>query len=161
MRTRRQQIFTASTRQQGFTLIESMVALVVLSVGMLGISALFTQGLSSGRTAQYRSQAVNLVSDLADRIRANRTAQAAYAGVAANNNCDPLGGGGVDCAPVQMAAHDLFVWNQQVQQSLPTGQWLILFDPTTLPESYTIQVSWTEVGQGVIQHQMQIQVPPV
>ena len=161
MRTRRQQIFTASTRQQGFTLIESMVALVVLSVGMLGISALFTMGLSSGRTAVYRSQAVNLVSDLADRIRANRTAQAAYAGVAANNNCDPLGGGGVDCAPVQMAAHDLFVWNQQVQQSLPNGQWLILFDPATLPESYTIQVSWLEVGQGVIQHQMQIQVPPV
>ncbi len=161
MMTRRQQIFAASTRQQGFTLVEVMVALVVLSVGMLGIAALFTQGLSAGRTAIYRTQAVNLVGDLADRIRANRSAQAAYAGAAANNNCDPLGGGGVDCAPAQMAAHDLFVWDQQVQQGLPGGEWLVQFDAAALPPSYTIQVSWVEVGQGLIQHAMLIQVPSI
>ncbi len=138
-----------------------MVALVVLSMGMIGISALFAQGLNAGRSALYRSQVVNLIADLADRIRANRSGQAAYAGAAADNNCDPAGGGGVDCAPVQMAAHDLFVWNQRIQQSLPSGQWQIQFDPTTLPPSYTIQVSWVDVGRGLIQHQMQIQVPPI
>lgn len=159
---RRQQIFNARTRQQGFTLVEVMVALIVLSVGMLGIAALFTQGLSAGRTAIFRTQAVNLVSDLADRIRANRSAQAAYAGAAGDNNCDPLGGGGVDCAPAQMAAHDLFVWDQQVQQNLPDGEWLIQFNAAALPPSYTIRVSWAEVGQvALIQHQMLIQVPPI
>ena len=80
MMIRRQQIVNARTRQQGFTLVEVMVALIVLSVGMLGIAALFTQGLSAGRTAIFRTQAVNLVSDLADRIRANRSAQAARDG---------------------------------------------------------------------------------
>ncbi len=135
------------------------MALVVLSVGMLGIAGLFAQGLSAGRTAVYRTQAVNLIADLADRIRANRPGQAAYAGAAGNNNCDPPAV--VNCTPPQMAAHDLFVWNQQVQQVLPNGQWQILFNGATLPASFTIQVSWTEVGQGLINHQMLIQVPPI
>jgi len=146
--------------QSGFTLVEAMVSLVVLSVGMIGIAALYAQGLGAGRTAQFRTQAVNLVGDMADRIRANRRGLGAYAGGAANNGCDPQSGGGVNCAPAAMAAHDLFVWNQQVQQLLPNGQWQIQFDPATIPPTYTIQVAWDEVGQGQVQHQMQIQVPP-
>jgi type IV pilus assembly protein PilV len=147
--------------QTGFTLVEAMVSLVVLSVGMIGIAALYAQGLGAGRTAQYRTQAVNLVADMADRIRSNRRALAAYAGGAANNGCDPQTGGGIDCTPAQMAAHDLFVWNQLVQQQLPNGQWQIQFNPGALPPSYTIQIAWDEVGQGRVQHQMQIQVPPI
>jgi len=150
-----------SNSQSGFTLVEAMVSLVVLSVGMIGIAALYAQGLGAGRTALYRTQAVNLVADMADRIRANRSALVAYAGGAANNGCDPQTGGGINCAPAQMAAHDLFDWNQQVQQLLPNGQWQIQFNPGALPPSYTIQVVWDEVGQGQVQHQMQIQVPPI
>ncbi len=138
--------------QQGFTLVESMVSLVVLSVGMLGIAALYAQGLGAGRSALYRTQAVNLVADMADRIRANRVALVAYAGPASNNGCDPQGGG-VDCTPAEMAAHDLFLWNQQVQQLLPNGQWQVQFNGGTLPPSYTIQVTWDEIGQGTIMHQ--------
>lgn len=148
-------------RPYGFTLIEAMVSLVVLSVGMIGIAALYAQGLGAGRTALYRTQAVNLVGDMADRIRSNRLAQVAYAGAPANNGCDPQTGGGVDCAPAQMAAHDLFVWNQQIQQLLPNGQWQIQFNAGALPPSFLIQVTWDEVGQGQVQHQMLIQVPPI
>ena len=125
MRIRRQQISAAHISQRGFTLVEAMVSLVVLSVGMIGIAALFATGLSAGRTAQFRTQAVNLIADLADRIRANRVGQVAYAGAAANNNCMPLdgtAGGAVACAPALMAAHDLFSWDQQVQQVLPDGE---------------------------------------
>jgi type IV pilus assembly protein PilV len=148
-------------RQFGFTLIEAMVSLVVLSVGMIGIAALYAQGLGAGRTAQYRTQAVNLVADMADRIRANRRGLAAYGGAAGNNSCDPQSGGGVDCTPAQMAAHDLFIWNQQVQALLPNGQWLIQVNPAAVPPTYDIQVTWDEVGQGQVQHAMQIQVPPI
>ncbi len=142
-----------------------MVALVVLSVGMIGIAALFAQGLSAGRTAQFRTQAVNLIADLADQIRANRPGQAAYIGDSADNNCVPIdgtaGGGVVDCPPALMAAHDLFLWEQQVAQRLPDGEFDIQFDPTTLPPSFTIEVGWVEVGQGTITHAIQIRVPPI
>lgn len=144
---------------RGFTIIESLVALVVLSVGMIGTAALYSQGLGAARTARYRVQAVNLVADLSDRIRVNRLGLAAYAGGAANNNCDPAGG--ATCLPAQMAAHDLFVWDQQVRAVLPNGQWQVAFNGAVTPPSYTIQVSWDEVGVGRINHQMQIQVPPI
>ena len=47
-------------QQRGFGLVESLVALVVMSVGMIGIAALYGQGLGASRTALYRTQAVNL-----------------------------------------------------------------------------------------------------
>ena len=75
-------------------MVEAMVALVVLAVGMLGIAGLYVTTLRSGGGAIYRFQAVNLASDLADRIRANRTANVAYLGPAADNNC--YGAGAVD-----------------------------------------------------------------
>lgn len=145
-----------SAKQRGFSLIEAMVSLVVLSVGMMGIAAMYGQGLAATRTAQLRTQAVNLVADMADRIRVNRLGGAAYAGAATDNDCGP---GGVACTPAEMAAHDLFIWNTQVAQLLPNGDTDVTFNGATLPPSYTIQVSWDEVGQGTIQHQIVLQVP--
>lgn len=152
---------TTHQRERGFTIVEAMVALVVLSVGMIGVAALHGQGLGASRSAQFRSVAVNLSADMADRIRANRLAGAGYAGGAANNNCDPAGGGGVNCTPAQMAQHDLFVWNQQVTNSLPNGNWQIGFNPGTNPPTYTITVFWDEVGAPVnpVQHQVVLQLP--
>ena len=83
--------------QVGFTLIETMVALLVISVGMIGVAALHGQALSSSGVALRRSVAIGLASDIADRIRVNRAAGAAYQGAAADNNCAaPTGGGGAD-----------------------------------------------------------------
>ena len=135
------------SRESGFSLIEALVALVVLSVGMIGIAALHGQSLSAARTAQYRSVAIVLASDMADRIRLNRTAQAAYMGAPANNNCGPAGG--ANCAPAALAAYDLWVWNQEVTQRLPGGAWLVVVNPATVPPTYTITLSWSEVGQAL------------
>jgi len=52
--------------------VEVLVALIVLSIGMLGIAALYLEGLRATRDALVRTQAVALTADMADRIRANR-----------------------------------------------------------------------------------------
>lgn len=135
-------------RAGGFTLVEAMVALVVLAVGMLGIAGLYVTTLRSGGGAIYRMQAVNLAGDLADRIRANRTANVAYAGAAANNNC--YGAASVNCAPNLMAANDLFVWQQQVAAILPGGNAAVAVAGAAAPFTYTITVNWVEQG-GVAQ----------
>ena len=140
----------------GFSLIEAMVSLVVLSVGMIGIAALYGQGLGAGRTALYRSQAITLAADMGDRIRTNRLGAAAYGAAGANNGCDP--GGGVNCTPAQMAAHDLFLWGPQVAQLLPNGVGVVQY-AGGVPPTYTIQVTWQEVGLGPVTHQIVIQVP--
>ena len=144
--------------QSGFSLIEAMVTLVVLSVGMIGIASLYGQGLGAGRTALYRTQAVNLAADMADRIRVNRLAGAAYGGAAGNNNCDPPGA--VNCTPAQMAAHDLFRWQASVVALLPNGAGTVRFAAGT-PPTYTIVVSWQEVGLGVVNHTVNVSVPDI
>lgn len=142
--------------QSGFSLIEAMVSLVVVSVGMIGIAALYGQGLGAGRTALYRTQAVNLAADMADRIRVNRLGGANYGGAGANNNCDPPGA--VNCTPAQMAAHDVWVWTNQVAAQLPNGAGTVAVAGTS-PPTYTITVNWQETGLGPVAYQMAIRVP--
>ncbi|HEX9773028.1 MAG TPA: type IV pilus modification protein PilV [Steroidobacteraceae bacterium] len=118
---------------RGFTLVEGLIALLVLSIGMLGIAALYVETLQSGRSAQVRTQAVSIAADLADRIRANRVPVDAYTGVGLNAR----------------ATADLNEWNALVAAQLPEGDGEIRFiaGTATTPASYTIRVSWTEVGR--------------
>ena len=65
-----------NTPQYGFSMVEMLVALVVLGVGMLGMASLYVTTLRASSSAISRMQAANLASDIADRIRANRNAVA-------------------------------------------------------------------------------------
>jgi type IV pilus assembly protein PilV len=143
-------------RERGFTLVEAMVALVVLAVGMLGIAGLYVTTLRSGGGAIYRMQAVNLATDLGDRIRANRTANVAYAGAAANNNC--YGAGAVNCGPATMAANDLFVWQQQVAAILPGGNGVVVVNGAAVPFTYVITINWTESGGTASSYVLTLQI---
>ena len=128
----------------GFTLIEVLVALVIMSVGMLGIAGLYVHSMPAGRTSILHHHAVTLAGDVADRIRANPTAAAAYAAAGGNNNCVL---GGIDCTPAEMAANDIFIWDQQAVDTLPTGTVTIVFDNGVAPPEYEITVAWEEPGE--------------
>jgi type IV pilus assembly protein PilV len=133
-----------SQRVGGFTLIEVLIALVILSVGMLGIAGLYVTSMQAGRTSILRHNAVTLAGDIADRIRANPRAGPAYALAGANNNCVD---GGVDCTLGQMAAHDIFLWDQQAANTMPNGTVNIVFNNGVAPPTYQITVAWTEPGE--------------
>lgn len=132
-------------RNYGFSLVEVLITLVIMSVGMLGIAGLYVQSLQAGRTSMFRHHAVTLAGDVADRIRANPRAALAYtAPVGADNNCIL---GGVDCSPAQMAANDILLWKAQALDTLPGGDVTIVFNNAVLPPTYQITVSWAEPGQ--------------
>lgn len=131
---------------RGFSLIEVLIALIILSVGMLGIAGLYVHSMQAGRTSMFRHQAVILAGDVADRIRANPRAAAAYAGAGADNSCV---NGGVNCTPAEMAAHDIFLWDQQAIDTLPNGDVVVVFDNGVVPPTYEITVSWDEPGENL------------
>jgi type IV pilus assembly protein PilV len=144
---------------RGFSMVEALVALVVLAVGMLGIASLYVTTLRASGSATSRMQAINLATDLGDRIRANRTAGDAYAG-------DPAGtlttcvGATVSCTAEQMAAHDLAVWQAAIQAALPGAPvGVVNVDTATTPTTYQIQVSWVEAGETLQQtYRMDMQI---
>jgi len=136
----------AAQRVGGFTLIEVLVALIVMSIGMLGIAGLYVHSLKAGSTSMFQHNAITLAGDIADRIRANPTAGAAYQGAGANNACV---NGGVNCTPAQMAANDVFLWNQQAVATLPNGAVAIVFNNAVAPPEYQITVSWTQPGENL------------
>ena len=128
----------------GFTLIEILVALVVVSIGMLGVAGLFVHSIQAGRTAHFSVRAVTLAADVADRIRANPRAGAAYAGAGIDSGCVL---GDINCDAEQMARHDIHTWTTQVESLLPGGEIRVQYDGGTLPSEYTITVGWNEPGQ--------------
>lgn len=134
----------------GFTLIEVLIALVVLAIGMLGIASLLLNGLQSSRIAVLRTQAVVLAADMGDRIRANRTAGAAYALTegtelaSPGKACNAPG----QCSATDVAALDLYAWQQSVLRALPGAQTAIAVVPVGALNSnvYTISIRWTQSG---------------
>jgi type IV pilus assembly protein PilV len=136
--------FTSSQGSRGFTLLEVLVALVVISVGMLGIAVLYVEGLKAQRTSIFRTSAVNVVAEMADRIRANPTATVAYQGAAADNGCT---NGVADCSAAQIAAEDLLVLNQNIANRLPAGaNGTVVVTDLGIINQYVITVTWQEPG---------------
>ena len=134
-----------SKRLSGFSLIEVLIALIVMSVGMLGIASLYVQSMQAGRTSLFRHNAITLAGDVADRIRANPLAGVVYATPdGANNGCVA---GTITCSAPQMAMNDIFLWEAQADDTLPNGDVVVVVDNTVVPPIYTITVTWDEPGQ--------------
>jgi type IV pilus assembly protein PilV len=133
------------------TLVEALVALVVLSVGMLGVAGLYVSAIRAERTAQVRTQAIALVDDMIDRIRANAQARDGYdmsTVTPAANSCvaatTPK-----PCTAENLAAEDLKLWTDAAASTLPGGAGNIVYTAATAtgkPDTYTVSVTWAEPG---------------
>lgn len=116
--------------ERGMTLVEALIALVVLSIGLLGVAALQMTSLRSTHSAHVRSQATALAYDIADRMRANRNDALAGA-------YDVALGGSV--AGVTLAATDVAAWKLAIAAALPGGDGALLIDPASRVVTITIQ----------------------
>lgn len=128
-------------RSQGFTLIEVLVAILVLSLGLLGFAALQTAGLRSNHSAYLRSQATLLAYTIIDRMRTNQTA-AKMGNYDIAINVKPTS----SCTTVECG--DLAEWKQNLSAILPAGDGRI---SRTTPDAgvpgkiiFTVIVSWKD-----------------
>jgi len=101
--------------QRGALLIEVLVAVLICAFGLLGFAALQARATASEFESYQRSQALVLLSDMTNRLNANRAAAASYVS-------DALIGEGnvVDCAGLTGAPLDLCEWGNLIRGSAET-----------------------------------------
>jgi len=131
---------TSNGRCRGFTLLEVLVAMVVLSVGLLGLSGLQTSSLRNNHSAFLRSQATLVANDILDRMRVNRAVALTgaynidYTTAAPTTICNS------GCEPGDVADVDVALWRAYVGR-LPGGQGEISVDAAGVAE---IKVRWAD-----------------
>ena len=138
-------------RQKGFTLLEALVAFLILSIGMLGIASLQLISLKAGHTAAFRTVVVHKVDEMFERIRNNPTQVTDYDTiVAADNSCNDYSGV-ISCNSADLAAYDKFEWEQGLISSLSANAGVTTTItvtnpvPGTLPLAVvTITINWQE-----------------
>lgn len=132
--------------QRGFTLLEVLVTLLILSIGLLGLAGLQLAGLKMNDSAERRSQATILAYDILDRMRANRTVAetGAYnittATAPAAASC---AGSSASCSPTTMKNYDLYEWREALKKRLPGGTGEVSVTGGT-PPTVTIKVQWND-----------------
>ncbi|KZZ81032.1 hypothetical protein A3767_28670, partial [Oleiphilus sp. HI0133] len=118
------------------------VAMLVLSVGLLGMASLQVRAVSDTTNSSFRSIAIYYANDMADRMRANRTALSTGAynvhtgGSDKTATCLAVGG----CSSADMAAHDKWEWQDNISDALPAGRGEI----SQAAGIYTISVFWSD-----------------
>lgn len=124
-------------RIQGFTLVEALVALLVLSIGLLGVAGLQLTALKNNNSASFRSQATYLAYDITDRMRANR-ARAVSGLYDVNLGVMPAGG--------TLADSDVTSWKTILATTLPAGDGSIVVTPSAggVEGIVTITIQWDD-----------------
>jgi len=152
------------SNNNGFTLIEVLIAMVVLALGLLGLAGLQATSLKQNQSANFRSQATLLAYDLADKMRANLSQSAAYIAAlpngTANANCIPNPPSTTGCTAAQMAANDVAVWQTSVKTLLPSGVGSMALNnngtATIVDDIFTITINWDDNRSGAGDTQFQV-----
>jgi len=141
-------------KQKGFSLIEALVAFLILSVGMLGIASLQTMSLKSGHTAAMRTVAVVKVEEILESMRSNTTVIANFAAgpadMGTDNGCSQTTVAAAACTPAQMALDELFRWKRSLIEALPNNAATtasVVITPPAPPATMNlvvVSVNWSE-----------------
>ena len=107
---------------RGFTLLEVLIALLVFTIGMLGMAGLMVVSVKTNQSAYLRTQASFLAQSMADRMRGNLARIADYTGDydASTTGADPCLSGAA-CTPANIAVRDRRLWSVLLRDSLPAG----------------------------------------
>ena len=130
--------------QRGFTLLEVLIAIVVMAIGLLGLASLHARGLQFTHDAYLRSQATVHAYDIMERIRNNVDNASGYVGTSAPVGACSATGTGIN--------NDLVCWYEGLAADLPGGTGTIAADPDNA-NGYLITVSWHDRQTGELKSQ--------
>ncbi|MGB9429813.1 MAG: type IV pilus modification protein PilV [Gammaproteobacteria bacterium] len=136
----------------GFSLLEVLIALVILSVGLLGIAGMLSTTVKGNDSAYMRTQATALAYNIIDRMRANQnSAQSGdydiALGTPAPGSSTSCNGGSANCSTTALADYDLSQWKQSLASptnGLPAGDGSIAIAPVGGVFMVTVTVQWND-----------------
>lgn len=148
-------------RERGLSLLEVMIATVIISVGLLGVALLQSTALRATQSTNERSQATMLVSDMLDRIRANRASAATYSLV--RENVFTGDGRTGACAPgaalpAQRWEADGVEWMCAVRRAIPDARGRITVTGAAIPGgglpatsgTVEVRIEWCDERSGAV-----------
>ena len=118
--------YTRHHLQRGITLLESLVAIVVTALGILGILGVQMRTLTDTQTTVRRAQAIRLIEDLGERLKVHPNALNSLSSYTNGWNTTLAASPATNCSTTacthaQLASYDLWAWRRLVRDSLPAA----------------------------------------
>lgn len=140
-------------RQRGGSMIETLVAIGVLSIGMLGMASMYATSVMNTKSSIYRATAVNVFTRLVEEMRMNPTAfSAGNFDIASTYNATTRDPSSVTapascsyplCTPAQVAARSMYWVRRELLQNLPAGA-LAISRPGGSTRQADVWIMWQE-----------------
>lgn len=140
-------------KQSGFTLLEVLVAMLVLSIGLLGLAGLMASSMRNNQSAYHSTQATWLAYDILDRMRANN-AVALAGGYSAASALGSPAACSTTAPSVSIAAQDIGSWKNMIACALPVGDGAITVTPANRRVRITVQWNDSRATNGVSNQQL-------
>jgi type IV pilus assembly protein PilV len=122
-------------KSKGFTLLEILVTLLIMSFGLLGIAGIIVNSFKNNQSSYARTQASWLGNDIIERMRANRvTAETAPSPYNLPMGIAPAGAG--------VVLTDLSEWRASLAGALPVGTGSVAVNPAT--QTVTVVIQWDD-----------------
>jgi type IV pilus modification protein PilV len=138
--------------QRGFTVIEVLAAALVMAAAVIGIAAIYADQAQTHTEAQLHTRAAELADKIAARIRATQEGRSGFATTI-----------GIVCSPKakpklahDVAALEAACWEDEVEQTLPSGLGSISRDLSTTPPAYVVAVSWSAPESGAASYVVRV-----
>ncbi|WP_455201821.1 type IV pilus modification protein PilV [Kaarinaea lacus] len=147
--------YSVPSTQSGFTIIEMLIAVLVISIGLLGMAGLQTSGIQQSHNSYLKTQASMLAYDMADRMRSNLQGVNAGNYDAVDSMDNPVTSkpgcisGNTACSSTETATYDIYQWTNKdaegsIASLLPSGYGMVSENGGV----FTITVLWDEARTG-------------
>ena len=128
-------------------MLEILITLTIIAIALLGTAGLQMYAIRIGQSGQFRTQAVFLASDIAERMEANRMAAVNGNYVVGATNTPSVATSdcrATPCNEISLAAFDISQWENTIISMLPQPSWEITQTTPGNPSIYTIRISWAD-----------------